>query len=259
MKKRANWQLPTGVSSGTWDYSRSDQIATDYDRYFARHGMFTLDQSVLQHYFSAGKSVVDLGCGTGRAILPLIESGMEGVAVDLSDKMLAEVRRKADDLVLDVDCVRANLVDLSCFAEHSFDYAICLFSTLGMIRSHAARERVMEGISRIVKPGGLFVFQVHNYWVHLFDPEGPWWMIRNLTRTFVKRDVEIGDKFYLYRGIPDMYLHSFTRRELRSMLRGHGFRSIEWLPLNASQSGRLKFPSLLGSLRASGWIVVAQR
>lgn len=259
MKKRATWQLPDGVSSGTWDYANSSTIAGDYDRYFANHAMFRLDQEITHRLFQPGKLVIDLGCGTGRALLPLLDRGLQGVAFDLSQGMLEEVRQKGAQTGHQVTCVRGNLVDMRCFADSSFDYAMCLFSTLGMVRGSGPRTRTMEHVSRIMKQNGLLVLQVHNYWAHLFDPGGPRRMIRSWWQARMRRDVEPGDRFYPYRGIPNMFLHSFTKKELRDLLAGHGFRIVEWHPLNATQTDRLPFPQLFEGVRASGWIVVGQK
>jgi len=259
MKKRATWQLPDGVSSGTWDYANSPTIAGDYDRYFANYAMFRLDQEITNRLFRPGQRVIDLGCGTGRALLPLLDQGLHGVAYDLSQGMLEEVRQKATDAGHQVTCVRGNLVEMSCFADNTFDYAMCLFSTLGMVRGSGPRTRTMQHVSRIMKPNGLLVLQVHNYWAHLFDPGGLWSMLRNWWRAKTRGDVEPGDRFYPYRGIPDMYLHSFTKREIRSLLANHGLHIVEWHPLNATQTDRLPLARVFEGLRASGWIVVGQK
>lgn len=222
--------------------------------------MFSLDRSVVQRHIRPGDRVIDLGCGTGRAILPLLKEGHRCVAFDLSQAMLDEVRTKATGVnaLDDLTCVRGNLVDLDCFGDNQFEMALCLFSTLGMIRGHASRQTFLRQLARILKPQGRFVLQVHNYWVHLFDPEGPWWMLRNAWHTATRSEIELGDRFYPYRGIPDMYLHSFSARELKKLLRAAGFQIREWIPLAAQQDATLPLPRFLSGLRASGWIVVAE-
>ena len=258
---RPDWQLPEGVSHGTWDYLRSDAIATGYDDYFADAAIFAVDAELVSRYIQPPSLVVDLGCGTGRSILPLVQAGCRGIAIDLSAAMLGEVKRKADALQIGPErllCVQANLVELNCLADESIDHALCLFSTLGMIRGADPRQRVVAHVRRILRPGGYFVLQVHNYWVHLFDPEGPWWMVRNWARRMFHRDVQIGDKFFPYRGIPRMFLHTFSRRELHDLLRSNGFRVRCELPLNATQSGELAHKHWFPAIRASGWIMVCQ-
>jgi SAM-dependent methyltransferase len=44
----------------------------------------------------AGGPVLDLGCGTGRILLPLLEAGVDADGVDLHRPMLAYARRKAE-------------------------------------------------------------------------------------------------------------------------------------------------------------------
>jgi SAM-dependent methyltransferase len=252
---RPTWQLPPGVSRGLWDYVHTPHIADDYDDYFAFNSLFETDASVLQRHFNPPGLVADLGCGTGRAIVPLVHSGHRGLAIDLSEHMLRVVQAKADEEGLPIECVRANLVELDAIADRSVDYAMCLFSTLGMIRGRTNRRRVLSHARRILKPGGRFVLHVHNYWFNLRDPDGPWWVLTNLVRAGLRRDVEIGDRWYPYRGLPSMFLHVFRWRELAADLHAVGFHIIEQTALDAPRREPLRRPWLLGPLRTNGWIV----
>jgi SAM-dependent methyltransferase len=253
---RPSWQLPPGVTRGLWDYTNAEHIARDYDEYFAYNRLFDFDEEVLQRHFTRPGLVVDLGCGTGRALLPLVRAGHRGLAVDLSMEMLAVVGEKAAEESLAIDRVVANLVELDCLADGIADYAICLFSTLGMIRGAGNRRRTVEHVRRILKPGGVFVLHVHNFWYNLFDPGGPWWVIKSVAAAPFRRDFDVGDKFFDYRGIPKMYLHVFRRRELLSLLKRAGFRIRELIALDYRRIAPLRRPWLLGGVRANGWIVV---
>jgi hypothetical protein len=55
-----------------------------------------------------------------------------------------------------------------------------------------------------------------------------------------------------------MFLHVFTQRELRRLVVRAGFRVRQILPLSASRGCCLRWPWLLGSLRANGWILVGE-
>ena len=68
MEHRPAWQLPPGVSRGTWDYLQSELVAEDYDDYFSRHALFEVDQQLVDDICSGSPQdvVIDLGCGTGR-------------------------------------------------------------------------------------------------------------------------------------------------------------------------------------------------
>ncbi len=259
---RPQWQLPPGVSRGTWDYVHSTSIAEDYDDFFEFNRLFELDEAILRDSFPRHENeaqwIADLGCGTGRALIPLVRRGFRGLAVDLSREMLEIVADKACVDDLDIDCLHANLVQLECIESQSIDYSICLFSTMGMIRGSQNRLTALKHVRRILKPDGVFVIHVHNYWYNLYDPGGPWWLLRNLFASIFDEETERGDKYFPYRGVANMFLHVFTRHELKRSLKRAGFQKFEFLSLDPRRGGGLRFPWLFGRLRANGWIVVCR-
>lgn len=253
------WRLPGGVTLGLWQYAHADHIAYDYDDYFAHNSLFEFDEAVLARHFDRPGTLVDLGCGTGRLLLPFARRGFHGLAIDLSLPMLDVVGLKAREEALSIDRVRANLTQLDCLRDGSADYAICMFSTLGMVRGRANRLVVLRHARRVLRDGGKFVLHVHNRWYNLFDPQGRQWLLKNLFAALVARNQEPGDKFFDYRGIPNMFLHAFTRRELRADLRAAGFRIVEFISLDTRRRHALARPWLFGRLRANGWIVVCAK
>lgn len=258
ISSRPDWRLPEGVSRGTWDYVNSPSVANDYDEYFALNTLFEHDERVLARHFQPAGLVADLGCGTGRALVPLVRAGHRGLAVDLSLHMLRIVREKAQLEGLSIDCLQANLVELDAIADQSVDYAMCLFSTLGMIRGRKNRRQALAHFRRILKPGGRLVLHVHNYWFNLRDPRGPVWLVKNLLTAPWSRDVEIGDKWFRYRGLPNMFLHVFRWRELVADLQSAELEVLEEIPLDVARRHRLRWPWLFGTLRTNGWIVVCR-
>jgi ubiquinone/menaquinone biosynthesis C-methylase UbiE len=255
---RPQWQLPSGVPRGVWEYTQSDHIAAEYDAYFAENRLFEFDEQVLARHFHRPGLVVDLGCGTGRALVGLARRGFHGVAVDLSPHMLGIVAEKARLEKLNIECVQANLVELDCLADRSADYAICLFSTLGMIRGRAHRQQALDHIRRILKPGGLFVIHVHNFWYNLFDPLGRRWLVQHAMDKIRHGDMQLGDKFFPFHGIGQLFLHTFTQRELRKALRRAGFKAREWIPLDTDRQRPLRHRWFCSRFRANGWIAVCE-
>jgi len=254
--QRPHWQLPPGVSRGTWDYVHSPSVANDYDDYFAFNSLFEHDEQVLARHLRPLGLVADLGCGTGRALVPLVRLGHRGLAIDLSNPMLQVVQEKADLDELPIACLQANLVQLDTLCDNSVDHAICMFSTLGMIRGRENRGRALKHFRRILKPGGRFVLHVHNYWFNLRDPQGPSWLVKNLLTAPFQKEIEVGDKWFPYRGVSNMFLHVFRWRELAIDLTDAGFQITEKIPLDVARRHRLRWPWLLGTLRTNGWIVV---
>jgi len=73
----------------------------------------------------AGKTILDVGTGTGRAALALAARGATVTGVDASAEMLAVARRRAADAKLAVTFVGGDVHGLE-FADHVFDAVVCL-------------------------------------------------------------------------------------------------------------------------------------
>lgn len=258
-RDRPQWQLPPGVPRGVWEYAQAEHVAQGYDAALADAPLFASDQEVLGRYFRQPGLVLDLGCGTGRALVPLASRGFRCVGVDLSRPMLAVVGQKAAEAHVTIGRVQANLVELECLRDGVADYALCLFSTLGMIRPHQQRQRVLEHACRILKPGGLLVLHVHNVWHRLWDAAGRRWLAENLWHSWTRPDVELGDRFFDDRGVAKLFVHTFSQRELRRAIRQAGLHLRELIPLDVQRQRPLRWPRLLGALRAAGWIAVCQK
>jgi len=253
------WRLPPGVTRSLWDYTLAPHIALDYDEYFQGNSLFEFDEAFIAKHLQQPGWLADLGCGTGRLLVPFARRGFRGLAVDLSKHMLGVVAEKAAAEQLPVDRLMANLTELDCLRDASIDYAICMFSTLGMVQGADQRRRVMDHVFRVLKPGGIFILHVHNRWHHLYQPEGRRWLLSNLLRSWLWRDSEPGDKFFDYRGIPQMYLHAFTRSELRRLITSAGFKIVEMMPLDTERRHALPRAWFFERLRANGWITACQR
>lgn len=256
-----NWNLLPGVDPGTWDYVCSKSIADQYDQYFENHPLFAVDNAILNDVFSKPDSaevIADFGCGTARALLPQVERGYRGVGIDLSWAMLRRVKDSAAQLNLDVECIQANLVQMQAISDDAFDHGICLFSTLGMIKGRENRQTALKEMARVIRPQGQFVLHIHNYWYNLFDPGGPWWLLRNRLQSLWNKDVEAGDKHYPYRGLTNMFLHVFRESEIKHDLSQAGWEVTRWLPLQPTTLQPWDNRGIYKSLKTVGWIIVCQ-
>lgn len=102
-----------------------------------------------------GKSILDLGCGTGRwlQILVNMEPSL-GVGIDLSTAMLAVAQRKASlqGILVKADCTQLP------FCAQCFDLVVFSFA-LGHI---AGIGRVIKELARVMKPDAdLYVSDIH--------------------------------------------------------------------------------------------------
>ncbi|HEX3147702.1 MAG TPA: class I SAM-dependent methyltransferase [Gemmataceae bacterium] len=241
-----DWQLPPGTDRGLWDYVSSERVAREYDAALAGTPLLEIDLQFAARFFVTPGRLVDLGCGTGRLLVKFARCGFDCLGVDLSEAMLDVVREKAEQQALNVATLKANLVELDELPPSSFDYAACLFSTLGMIRGRDNRQCFLNHVRRILKPGGRFVLHAHNSGYRFFGRLG-------------RPGTEPGDyTMPQHRGGADVTLHHFTRGKLIDDLTAAGFAVRECVPVSTRMNGRLRAPWFLPRLRAYGFLVAAE-
>lgn len=259
MTSPADWQLPPGVPRGLWDYLHDAETARLYDERLAGTPLLTVDLAFADRHFSRPGRLIDLGCGTGRLLIPFAQRGYWVLGVDLSAEMLKVVGEKAGAIQVQVHRLQANIVQLEGIADQSFDYAACLFSTLGMIAGVDERRRVLGHIHRLLRPGGTFVLHVHNRWFNCWDPNGRAWLLKDCWRS-LWGSPNTGDRSMpAHQRLSGFPLHLFTRRECVRLLRGTGFRILDVQPISLRKDGRWPFPGWFDGLRAYGYLMAARK
>jgi ubiquinone/menaquinone biosynthesis C-methylase UbiE len=254
-----DWQLPVGVSRGLWQYVHDDAIARNYDANLGDSALVTIDCHFVQKHCPKPGRFIDLGCGTGRLAIAMARCGHWTLGVDLSAPMLHVARDKATAAGVLVECVQANLVELGGLDDASFDYAACLFSTLGMISGAAERRRMLTHVHRLLRPGGVLVLHVHNRWFNFWNPQGREWLLRDIMRSLTGRAGAGNRHMPPYGDMPPLTLHLFTRREVLQLLRGAGFSIREVRPVSLMVDGKLAWPCWFGWLRAYGYLIAAEK
>ena len=252
-----DWKLPRGVSREVWQYAHSEHAARTYDASLVDSPLHRADQRFAERHLSASGRLVDLGCGTGRLLIPFAERGAWLLGVDLSAEMLRVVGEKANAARVAIARLQANLVELDCLADASFDSAACLFSTLGMIAGAAERRSFIAHVHRMLRPNGRLVLHVHNRWFNFWDPGGRRWLLRDVFRQLL-RTSDAGDR-PVPEGAIGFALHHFSRREAVGMLMDAGFRIREVLPVGVMADGTLGSAWWFGWLRAYGYLIAAEK
>jgi SAM-dependent methyltransferase len=255
----ADWQLPAGVSRGVWEYVHDPAMARDYDAQLADCPLLSIDLRFTERHFDHPGRLIDLGCGTGRLLIPFAKRHYQVLGVDLSEGMLKAARDRASAACVAVALAKANLVELGGVAAGAFDWAACLFSTLGMITGKGNRRQFLGHVRRLLRPGGKFVLHVHNYWFNFRDRQGRRWLARDLIRSAFGGDHGGDRPMPAHHGIGGLALHHFSRREAVGLLRNAGFRVLEVVPVSLREDGRLVRPWWLGRLRTYGYLLAAQR
>jgi len=123
-----------------------------------------------------GGPVLDLGCGTGRLMLPLLRDGHVVVGVDRAGPMLtraaARVARLRADLRRRALLVRGDLRALP-FTKRRFLFAVAAFHTIQHCESDAELLQFFRGAGGALVPGGWLAFDTFAPTRRFLERRGP--------------------------------------------------------------------------------------
>ena len=151
------------------------------------------DVGPMKEYLRQGTPVLDVGCGNGKMLTPLVRAGFDVVGIDICRSALLTL---AEQKIVQSDA--RNLP----FKDNVFGAAVCYDVLQHLLEGE--RQAAVREISRVLAPGGLLFIQV-----------------------FGKKDMRYGgtlvepDTFRRHSGI---IYHYFTEEEIKSAL--SGFRII---------------------------------
>ena len=221
---------------------------------------------------AAGGPVLELGCGTGRLLIPMARTGASTTGLDLSESMLEQCRarlaQEAGDVQSRVQLVHGDMRDFS--LPHAFRLVTIPFLTFMHLLTVEEQLACLTCAHRHLEPGGRLALDVFNPDIRaLTDPrmgqEGPHeppFLLddgRSVTRRFRDASVDLhrqvlnaeiiyavthpdGRKERLVHAFPYRY---FFRYELEHLLARAGFTveavysDFDGSPMGATYPGEL--------------------
>ncbi|WP_235922107.1 class I SAM-dependent methyltransferase [Lentzea tibetensis] len=154
----------------------------DADDYHATHGTFLgkadfvwcpeglREETVGFLGETAGRRVLEVGCGSAPCARWLAARGAHVTALDISGGMLRHAREHNEETGIAVPLVQASADQLP-FADASFDAACSAFGAVPFVADSGV---VMAEVARVLRPGAPWVFAVTHpmRWIFPDDP-GP--------------------------------------------------------------------------------------
>ncbi len=141
-------------------------LPTDYDAFAPHYDAFTSGSDyedwtrvVLEHAGRrglAGRTLLDIACGTGNSFLPFLRRGFQVVGSDSSAGMLAEAARKAPRARL----VLADMRELPKLGE--FDLVTCFDDSLNYLDSEADLAAAFSSLAANLAPDGLALLDLNS-------------------------------------------------------------------------------------------------
>ena len=200
-----------------------DSIAPEYDAFnhMASLGIDRMWRRRALRWID-GPQVLDVACGTGDFAILIAQKRRCGViGVDLSEKMLSEMKRKvlAEHVEREVSCEVGDCAALR-FKTGTFDNVTVAFG----VRNFEDRETCLKEILRVLRPGGKFVM------LELGMPRIKW--IRKAYQWYFTRVMPLlGSRLSGNRAAYE-YLHASVQafpgpKEWVAILRGAGFSDVK--------------------------------
>jgi SAM-dependent methyltransferase len=172
-----------------------------------------LDALIQTHRLGA-RSLLDVACGTGGHLRHLRDR-YDTTGVDIDPGMLGEAQRNLPEVTL----VEADMRTLS--LDRTFDAVVCLFSSIGYLRSPEELDQAVGAMAGHLSPGGVLII---DGWIR---PDA--WISGGTTQVTVASSDEVevvrmsrserqGDKTYLEMhhlvGTPEGIEHLVDHHEL---------------------------------------------
>lgn len=107
----------------------------------------------------ANEKVLEIGCGTGRIYLKLLEENIDAYGLDVSESMLKELREKADELNLEPKVFTADMASFE--FEEKFSLIIVPFRTFLHNTSQEEQLKTLNNIKSHLTPDGKLILNFY--------------------------------------------------------------------------------------------------
>lgn len=110
----------------------------------------------IERYLKEGDRILDIGAGAGEYSFYFARKGYDVSALELADANIAAFRKKLtpEDRI---DLVQGNALDLSRYADKSFDIVL-LFGPLYHLKQNSDKQRCIREAKRVCKDDGKIFF-----------------------------------------------------------------------------------------------------
>ena len=146
---------------------------------------------------SDGNQLLDVGCGTGKHLECFIDE-FSCSGVDINNEMVEEAKTKFKDVIFE----QGDMIDFNLKTE--FDVILCLFSSIGYVKTYSNLEKTMLNLSNHLKKGGVLIiepwFTKSAYWVGtpgMTTYDGKDVKIARLNSTKIEGNLSIMEMHYL--------------------------------------------------------------
>lgn len=107
-----------------------------------------------EKYKVEDRTILDLGCGTGRNANYLVDLGNKVIGIEISKEALNLAKNRAKDLRVDVDYRLGDIGEKYDIEDNSIDVVLDVTSSNSL--NEIGREIYLKEVNRVLKTGGYF-------------------------------------------------------------------------------------------------------
>jgi len=218
-------------------------------------------ENAVQKYIKPGNKILDLGCGNGRLLKSLEKTqnfsyvGLDNCSALIKKAQSSFLSSQAPFLSFpqalscpngklkresrNVFFICGNILDLSQFTDNKFD-VVFMVASFHHIPNKKLREKLLQDIKRILKPGGFLIMTNWNLWqigakksiwsgvMSFRGPRQAKRCRRTRNPVFNKlNNILHKDILIFWQNKFPLYYHAFTLAELKKILRQAEFKILE--------------------------------
>ena len=138
-------------------YTEFSKVYDEFMEYADYDMWYETIKVILKHHEIKGKSLLDLGCGTGEILLRA-HRDYECTGVDLSEGMLTRAAEKLSLEEITIPLVEQDMTKLD--LGRGFNVIISMFDTVNHLTTLEGLDNLFKGIERHLEDGGVYIFDV---------------------------------------------------------------------------------------------------
>lgn len=157
----------------------------------------TIKDLIEKYKKSDGKILLDVGCGTGMHI-KYFKDDFSCMGIDINNEMVEVAKSKVKNVIFE----QGDMIDFN--LKTSFDVILCLFSSIGYVKTYSNLVKTIMNFANHLKKGGVLIvepwFSKSVFWVGVpgmttYDGEDV--KIARLNTTKIEGDLSIMEMHYL--------------------------------------------------------------
>ncbi len=175
---------------------------------------YSIKDLIKKYKKSDGNKLLDVGCGTGMH-LEYFKNDFSCTGIDINNEMVEVAKTKFKDVILE----QGNMINFNLKSE--FDVILCLFSSIGYVKTYSNLEKTLLNFKNHLKKGGVLIiepwFTKSTYWdghPGMTTYEGEAIKIARLNSSKIEGNLSIMEMHYLIAEKDKDVIHFVDTHEL---------------------------------------------